>query len=166
MWRGQKMMVISANTWINKLLELHRVSRESYRECAQAVVDAKLKILFTALSDIHQEMLIELEGHAKAAAIKPKKMDNITAMARQWYVSLRNMLSKNDPEIIINEIALDEYKTATHYQQALSEDLPLSLRDVLRKQLALMINNLKIISVCEKNITLHDSNQYSSLAII
>jgi uncharacterized protein (TIGR02284 family) len=160
------MNVINANTWVNELLELHRIGCESYSKCAQDIANVRLKILFTALSDIHQEMLTELESHAKAAAIKLKKVEDINSMARQWYMSLKNLLRKKDPGVIINEIANDEYKTASYYQRALCEELPLSLRDILRKQLALMLNNLKIISVCEKNITLHDSNEYSSIAIM
>jgi uncharacterized protein (TIGR02284 family) len=110
-------------------------SEQGYRRSAQDASDSDLKQQFEQLANERSSMASELDRLIREHGGEPSwTAGSLTGAAHRVWVDLRTALSRNERQVILEEIARGESAAEEAYDNALRQDLPTDIRQVVRDQ--------------------------------
>jgi uncharacterized protein (TIGR02284 family) len=110
-------------------------SEQGYRRSAQDASDSDLKQQFETLANERSSMASELDRLIREQGGEPSwSGGSLTGAAHRMWVDLRTALSRNERQVILEEVARGESAAEEAYDDALRQNLPLDVRQVVREQ--------------------------------
>lgn len=119
---------------LNDLLELNRDSVEGFTKAGELAESPALKKICASAAAERREQVRELEPLVRASGENPEKDGTARGTLHRTWLAVREALSPNGDEALINEAERGEDEIKDAYMDALKEDLPQSLRLVVERQ--------------------------------
>lgn len=119
---------------LEKLIQLCRDSQEGYRDAAEHVKSAELRNLFNRVSTTRAEFAGELENEViRLGKHDPDRTATTAGALHRRWVDLKVAVGGGDHSILSSlESGEDSAKKA--YADALNDNLPQDIKDILRRQ--------------------------------
>jgi uncharacterized protein (TIGR02284 family) len=109
-------------------------SEQGYRRSAQDASDSDLKQQFEQLANERSSMAAELDRLIREHGGEPTwKEGSLTGAAHRLWVDLRTALSRNERQVILEEVARGESAAEEAYDQGLRQNLPANVMQVVRQ---------------------------------
>ncbi|HSC85461.1 MAG TPA: PA2169 family four-helix-bundle protein [Pseudomonas sp.] len=126
---------------LNELIETSKDGEAGFRACAEDVKNVELKSLFNnralecaaAAQDL-QALVLELGG-------KPENDTSVGGDLHRRWVDLKALITGKDEKAILNECERGEDVAKKRYSEALENELPLHVRDLVQRQYAGVLRN-------------------------
>ena len=110
-------------------------SEQGYRRAAQDATDNDLRQQFEQLANERSSMAAELDRLIREHGGEPSwKEGSLTGAAHRMWVDLRTALSRNERQVILEEVARGESAAEEAYDDALRQNLPSDAMQVVRQQ--------------------------------
>lgn len=110
-------------------------SEQGYRRSAQDASDSDLKQQFEQLAGERAAMAAELDRLLRENGAEPTWHEgSLTGAAHRMWVDLRAAMSRNERQVILEEVARGESAAEGAYDDALRQDLPSDVMQVVRQQ--------------------------------
>jgi uncharacterized protein (TIGR02284 family) len=120
---------------INSLIETLKDGQEGFRQAAEAVKDPGLKSLFNEFSLQRARFAGELQSEAVSLGESDPETDSSTSgsLHRAW-INIKSAITSNDDHAILAECERGEDSAVKEYREAMEEDVPGPVRDVVSRQ--------------------------------
>lgn len=110
-------------------------SEQGYRRSAQDASDSDLKRQFEQLANERSSMAAELDRLIRENGGEPSwKEGSLTGAAHRMWVDLRTALSRNERQVILEEVARGESAAEEAYDEALRQNLPSNVLQIVKQQ--------------------------------
>ena len=110
-------------------------SEQGYRRSAQDATDSDLKQQFEQLANERSSMAAQLDRLLRENGNEPTwKEGSVTGAAHRMWVDLRTALSRNERQVILEEVARGESAAEEAYDDALRQNLPSDARQIVKQQ--------------------------------
>lgn len=110
-------------------------SEQGYRRSAQDASDSDLRQQFERLANERSSMAAELDRLIREQGGEPTwTAGSLTGAAHRMWLDLRTALSRNERQVILEEVARGESAAEDAYDDALRQSLPMDVRQVVREQ--------------------------------
>ena len=126
---------------LNKLIETCKDGEAGFKACAEDVKSAELKQLFqdralqcASAADELQRCVLELGG-------TPEDSTSVGADLHRRWVDLKSLVTGKDEKAILNEAERGEDVAKARYAEALRENLPSNIRDLVQRQYEGVLRN-------------------------
>lgn len=126
---------------LNKLIETCKDGEAGFKACAEDVKSAELKQLFqdralqcASAADELQRCVLELGG-------TPEDSTSVGADLHRRWVDLKALVTGKDEKAILNEAERGEDVAKARYAEALRENLPSNIRDLVQRQYEGVLRN-------------------------
>jgi uncharacterized protein (TIGR02284 family) len=126
---------------LNKLIETCKDGEAGFKACADDVKSAELKRLFqdralqcASAADELQRCVLELGG-------TPEDSTSVGADLHRRWVDLKSLVTGKDEKAILNEAERGEDVAKARYAEALRENLPSNIRDLVQRQYEGVLRN-------------------------
>ena len=131
---SQKKDIIST---LNNLIETLKDGQEGFKQSASGVDDPQLKTIFDTLSLQRSKFAGELQSEVvKLGDAEPEDSSSATgAMHRAW-INIKSAVTNRDRHAILAEAERGEDSAVDAYKDALEENLPAPIRDIVTRQAA------------------------------
>jgi uncharacterized protein (TIGR02284 family) len=104
-------------------------------EKLEEIGEGSLAGTFRTFGDQRRRFADELQGMANAYGDDPDRSGSIVAALHRGWMSLKDALTKDTPEAILEVASQGEDHAVTEYEKALQDDISPGLRTVLERQL-------------------------------
>jgi uncharacterized protein (TIGR02284 family) len=132
--REQKLAESALSTLQNLSARCHD-SEQGYRRSAQDASDSDLKQQFEQLANERSSMAAELDRLIRENGGEPSwSAGSLTGAAHRMWVDLRTALSRNERQVILEEVARGESAAEEAYDDALRQSLPSEIMQIVRQQ--------------------------------
>lgn len=119
---------------LNDLLELNRDSVEGFAKAKELAESPALKKICGSAEMERREQVRELEPLVRAEGENPEKSGTARGTLHRTWLAVREALSPNGDEALINEAERGEDEIKEAYMEAMKEQLPVEWRGVIEKQ--------------------------------
>jgi uncharacterized protein (TIGR02284 family) len=119
---------------LNDLLELNRDSIEGFAKAKELADSPALKKICASAETERRAQVRELEPLVRAEGEKVEKDGTARGTLHRTWLTVREALSPNGDEALINEAERGEDEIKEAYMEALKEPLPTEWRGVIEKQ--------------------------------
>ncbi|HEX2116671.1 MAG TPA: PA2169 family four-helix-bundle protein [Alphaproteobacteria bacterium] len=131
---GEQRLAESALSTLQDLSARCHDSEQGYRRSAQDASDSDLKQQFEQLANERSSMAAELDRLIREHGGEPSwKEGSLTGAAHRMWVDLRTALSRNERQVILEEVARGESAAEEAYDSALRQNLPANVMQVVRQ---------------------------------
>ncbi|MET1077690.1 MAG: PA2169 family four-helix-bundle protein [Pseudomonas sp.] len=120
---------------LNDLIETSKDGEEGFRTCAEDVKRPELKSLFINRAQECASAAHELQQLVRSLGGDPETSSSVAGALHRRWVDLKSLVTGKDEEAILNECERGEDVALKAYRDAISKDLPPSVRVVVEKQL-------------------------------
>jgi uncharacterized protein (TIGR02284 family) len=132
---GEQRLAESALSALQDLSARCHDSEQGYRRAAEDAADSDLKRQFEQLADERSSMAAELDRLIRENGGEPSWTEgSVTGAAHRMWVDLRSALSRNERQVILEEVARGESAAEEAYDNALRQNLPANAMQVVRQQ--------------------------------
>lgn len=132
---GEQKLASSALSALQDLSARCHDSEQGYRRSAQDASDQDLKQQFEQLANERSSMAAELDRLIRENGGEPTwKEGSLTGAAHRMWVDLRTALSRNERQVILEEVARGESAAEEAYDDALRQNLPSNILHVVKQQ--------------------------------
>ena len=119
---------------LEKLIETCRDGQNGYRDAAENVKDPELRSFFNEVSTTRAEFAGELENEViRLGKHNPDRKGSATAALHRGWIDLKAALGGGDYSIL-SSVEAGEDNAKKHYEEALNDNLPQDIKDILRQQ--------------------------------
>jgi len=124
----------NAVSTLNDLIETSRNGEEGFRLAAEHAQDPQLKSLLQSYADDCRRAVTELQQAVAGLGGKPESTGTVAGAAHRAWVKLREAVTKDDDQAILDEVERGEDHAKAIYQKALKDGLPTQIRALVQKQ--------------------------------
>ena len=120
---------------LNSLIETLKDGQEGFKQSASGVDDPQLKSVFDNLAVQRSRFAGELQNEVvRLGEPEPEDSSSTTgAMHRAW-INIKSAVTKRDQHAILVEAERGEDAAVAAYEDAMKEELPAPIRDLVRRQ--------------------------------
>lgn len=119
---------------LNGLIQTCKDGQEGFREAAAGVERSDLRSLFAEFSQQRAEFAGVLQGLVRGLGGDPEDEGSISGALHRGWIDLKAALTGNDQEAILNECERGEDSAKENYAEALNDNLPANVRDIVEQQ--------------------------------
>ena len=124
----------NAVSTLNDLIETSKNGEEGFRLAAQHAHDPQLKSILQKYADDCGSAVRELQQAVAGLGGKPETTGTVAGKAHRAWVKLREAVTKDDDQAILDEVERGEDHAKAIYQKALKDTLPSPIREIVQKQ--------------------------------
>jgi len=124
----------NAVSTLNDLIETSKNGEEGFRLAAEHAQDPQLKGLLQKYADECRQAVSELQQAVAGMGGKPEHTGTVAGAAHRAWVKLREAVTKDDDQAILDEVERGEDHAKAIYQKALKDTLPTPIRAIVQKQ--------------------------------
>lgn len=137
---------------INGLIETCKDGEYGFRACAEQARRAELKVLFNARADDCIAAAGELQGLvAEQLGGMPERGGSASGALHRGWVAVKGRLKGYSDLALLEECERGEDVAKEHYLDALAQDLPKILRDVVQRHFeGVERNHAQVRSLCDE----------------
>ena len=119
---------------LNNLIETCRDGQEGFREAANGVERSDLKSLFSEFSQQRAEFTGVLQELVRSLGGDPENEGSVAGAIHRGWIDLKSAVTGNDEEAILKECERGEDSAKNNYAEAMEENLPSHIMDIVRQQ--------------------------------
>jgi uncharacterized protein (TIGR02284 family) len=119
---------------LNDLIETCKDGEEGFRQCADGVNDPTMKSTLMTRAQGCATAAGELQGLVRAYGGDPETGSSISGSLHRRWVDVKSTVTGKDETTVLNECERGEDVAMRSYQDALKEDLPPDVRQVVERQ--------------------------------
>jgi uncharacterized protein (TIGR02284 family) len=128
-------------TVVNELIETSRDGEKGFTKSAEEVSEPQIKSLFLKKAQTCATAARELEEQMRALGGDVEKGGSVSGAVHRGWVNLKASMTGHDTAAILAETERGEDYAKKVYEEALEEDLPSDLRQVIERQYRGVIAN-------------------------
>lgn len=130
---------------LNNLIETSKDGEAGFKVCAEDIKRDDLKTMFLKRAQECGQAATELQALVLQLGGDPEDSTSVSGDLHRRWVDLKSLVSGKDETAILNECERGEDVAKKHYKEALEEDLPAPVREVvLRQQQGVLRNHDQI----------------------
>ena len=119
---------------LEKLIETCRDGQNGYRDAAEHVKDPELKKFFNQVSTTRADFAGQLENEViRLGKHSPDRKGSATAAIHRGWIDLKVAMGGGDHSIL-SSVESGEDNAKKQYEEALNDNLPQDIKDILRQQ--------------------------------
>lgn len=126
---------------INDLVETCKDGMKGYETAAENVDNPQIKAELSRFSQQRAQFMNELESQAQRMGIRTHQENTLEGMAtdaagavhRGW-INIKSAVTGHDSKAVLNECENGDAAALKTYEQALNENLPPTIKNVIEKQ--------------------------------
>ena len=126
---------------VNELIETSRDGEKGFAKSAEEVREPQIKSLFLKRAQICGTAARELEEQMRALGGEVEKGGSVSGALHRGWVNIKASVTGHDTAAILAETERGEDYAKKVYEEALEEDLPSGLREVIARQYQGVIAN-------------------------
>lgn len=131
---SQRKEIIST---LNNLIETLKDGQEGFKQSASGVDDPQLKTIFDSLSLQRSKFAGELQSEVvKLGDAEPEDSSSATGAMHRTWINIKSAVTNRDRHAILAEAERGEDSAVDAYKDALEEDLPAPIKDIVTRQAA------------------------------
>lgn len=119
---------------LNNLIETCKDGQNGFKEAAEAVEKSDLKSFLYDCSQQRSEFAGKLQNLVREMGGDPEKEGSVIASLHRGWINLKSAIAGNDEQAVLNECERGEDSAVKNYNEALNQDLPQNVRDVVHEQ--------------------------------
>jgi len=120
---------------LNNLIEISKDGEEGFRTSAENIDDSLLKSFFLRRSLEIGGSVKELQEVVRSLGGEPETTSSIAGTLHRHWVDIKTAVTSNDKLAVLNEVERGEDSALKAYKEAVVQDLPAYVRDLVQKQL-------------------------------
>ena len=120
---------------IDDLIQTLKDGQEGYKQAAEGVKDLQLKSLFNEYSSQRARFATELQSEARnLGEWQPEESGSAAGAVHRAWINLKSAVTSGDDHAVLAECERGEDSAVEQYNEALNEDLPGPLREMVSRQ--------------------------------
>jgi len=120
---------------LNNLIEISKDGEEGFRTSAENINDGLLKSFFLRRSLEVAGSAKELQEVVRSLGGEPETTPSIAGTLHRRWIDIKTAITSNDKLAVLNEAERGEDVALKAYKEAVVQDLPPYVRDIVQKQL-------------------------------
>jgi len=121
---------------LNNLIETCKDGQEGFRQAAEGVKNSELKTLFGTYSQQRAQFAGELQNEVLRLGGDPEKTSSTVGALHRGWINIKSALTGEDEGAVISECERGEDSAVRNYTEALNDDLPNDVRQIVERQFA------------------------------
>ena len=119
---------------LNNLIETCKDGQDGFKQSAEGVTDSSLKSLFYELGQQRAQFAGELQTLVRELGGDPEKSGSVTGSLHRGWINIKSAVTGQDNGAILNEAERGEDVAKKAYKDALDQNLPANVRNVVQTQ--------------------------------
>lgn len=119
---------------LNDIIETCKDGEKGFRTCVENVQDGELKSMFGERSQRCAEAVKELQSEVRRLGGDPDTQGSVSGALHRGWLNVKSAITGKDEAAVLAECERGEDVALQHYQDALREDLPSDVRDLIERQ--------------------------------
>lgn len=119
---------------LNNLIETCKDGQEGFKQAAEGVTDSSLKTTFYELGQQRSQFVGELQNLVRELGGDPEKSGSVTGTLHRGWINIKSAVTGQDDGAILNEAERGEDAAKKAYKDALEQNLPANVMNVVQKQ--------------------------------
>lgn len=119
---------------LNNLIQSNRDAEEGFKTAADGVDDAQITTLFQELSSQRAHFTRELQDVVRQYGGEPEEDGSLTGSLHRGWMNIKAAVTGNDKTAILNEAERSEDFAKEAYEEAMKNDLPPNVSEVVNRQ--------------------------------
>lgn len=124
----------NAISTLNNLIETCKDGEYGFRTAAEGVKKGELRTLFNTYAQQRAQFAAELQTEVRQIGGDPEKSGSIAATLHRGWINIKSAVTGEDEHAIISECERGEDSAVKNYQEALKEDIPNNVREIIERQ--------------------------------
>jgi uncharacterized protein (TIGR02284 family) len=119
---------------LNDLISICKDGQEGFKDAAEGVDRSDLKTLFYEFSQQRAEFAGVLQEMVRSMGGDPENAGSMTGAIHRGWIDIKSAVMGKDEEAILNECERGEDAAKEAYQEAMQQNLPSNVADVVNQQ--------------------------------
>ena len=119
---------------LNNLIETCKDGENGFRTAAEGVKNTQLTTLFNTYSQQRAQFAAELQGEVRRLGGDPEKSGSVAATLHRGWIDIKSAVTGQDENAIIAECERGEDSAVSNYEDALRENLPANVAEIVQRQ--------------------------------
>jgi uncharacterized protein (TIGR02284 family) len=119
---------------LNGLIETCKDGQEGFQQAAEGVQNSQLKSLFYEYGQQRAQFVGELQGLVRELGGDPENSGSISGAIHRGWINIKSAVTGQDEGAILNEAERGEDVAKNAYKNALEENLPANVADIVQTQ--------------------------------
>ena len=119
---------------LNNLIETCKDGENGFRTAAEGIKNGELKTLFNTYSQQRAQFAAELQGEVRHLGGDPENSGSVAATLHRGWINIKSAVTGEDDGAIISECERGEDAAVKNYEEALKEDIPNNVREIVERQ--------------------------------
>lgn len=119
---------------LNNLIETCKDGQEGYKQAADGVERSDLKSLFYEFSQQRSQFVGELQTLVRDVGGDPETAGSIAGSVHRGWINIKSAVTGQDEGAILNECERGEDSAKNAYKEALQENLPANVTEIIQRQ--------------------------------
>jgi len=119
---------------LNNLIETCKDGQEGFQQAAEGVQNSQLKSLFYEFGQQRAQFAGELQGLVRNLGGDPETSSSTVGALHRGWINIKAAITGQDDQAILNECERGEDVAKNAYKDALEENLPANILEVVQRQ--------------------------------
>jgi uncharacterized protein (TIGR02284 family) len=120
---------------LNSLIETLKDGQEGFKQSASGVDDPQLKTIFDTLALQRSKFAGELQNEVvRLGDSEPETSSSATGAIHRTWINIKSAVTNRDRHAILAEAERGEDAAVDAYEDAMQEDLPAPIREIVTRQ--------------------------------
>jgi uncharacterized protein (TIGR02284 family) len=119
---------------LNNLIETCKDGENGFRTAAEGTKNGELKTLFNLYAQQRAQFAAELQTEVRQFGDDPENTGSIAAALHRGWINIKSAVTGEDESAIITECERGEDAAVKNYEEALKEDIPQNVREIIERQ--------------------------------
>ncbi|MGH8593133.1 MAG: PA2169 family four-helix-bundle protein [Gammaproteobacteria bacterium] len=130
---------------LNDIIETCKDGEEGFRTCADNVQNGELQGMFRERSQRCAESVKELQSEVRRLGGDPDSHGSVSGALHRGWLNVKSAITGKDEAAVLAECERGEDVALQHYQDALREDLPSDVRNLIERQYQGVMANHELV---------------------
>lgn len=119
---------------LNNLIETCKDGQNGFQTAADGVKNSELKTLFHTYAQQRAQFAAELQAEVRRLGGDPEKTGSVAASLHRGWINIKSAVTGEDEAAVISECERGEDSAVSNYRDALQEELPSDIRNLIERQ--------------------------------
>lgn len=119
---------------LNGLIETCKDGQEGFKDAAEGVERSDLKSTLYQYAQQRAQFAGELQQAVRSLGGNPETSSSFAGALHRGWIDIKSAITRRDEEAVLNECERGEDSAVKMYQDALNQNLPANVREIITRQ--------------------------------